>query len=150
MFSREIGLGSFLFLGKGMSKHTGEMPSNLLADVYESVVGAMFLDGGLECVKPFILKHLVPEIEQVAATTLGGNAKSLLQQVTQREYGETPRYVLLDEQGPEHNRCFKVAAEVDGQCFPAAWGRNKKEAELKAALNAIAFIHGDPLPHCAD
>jgi ribonuclease-3 len=148
--SRELNLGEFLFMGKGMHGYNGEVPSNLLADVFESLVAAIYLDGGLDVVKPFILKHLIPEIEREAGGALGGNSKSQLQQVAQREYGETPRYALLDEQGPDHNKCFKVAAEVEGLRFPAAWGRTKKEAELKAALNALAYIRDDDIPYATD
>lgn len=145
-FSLELGLGDFLFLGKGMAC-TVEMPSNLLADVFESMVAAIFLDGGWEEAKKFVMSHIQPEIERVAEQAITANSKSLLQQVSQREFGGTPRYYLLDEQGPDHDKCFKVAAEVSDHRFPPAWGRNKKEAELKAALNALAEIAGDPVPY---
>ena len=145
-FSQELGLGDFLFLGKGMHLY-GEIPSNMLADVFESLVAAIFLDGGWDAAKAFVLRFIEPEIERVAQRGGRRNSKSLLQQVAQREYGGTPRYYLLDEQGPDHDKCFKVAAEVGDHRFPPAWGRNKKEAELKAALNALAEIHGDPIPY---
>lgn len=147
--SRLLNLGDFLFLGKGMN--LGEaMPSNLLADVFESLVGAIYLDGGLDAAKEFILKYLIPEIEQVAEGEHAGNFKSLLQQVSQREFEETPQYQLLDEKGPDHSKCFKVAALIGRYHYPAAWGITKKEAEQKAAMNALAQIHGDPLPFKAD
>jgi ribonuclease III len=145
-FSQEIGLGDFLFLGKGVSAY-GEIPSNMLADVFEALVAAVFLDGGWEVAKAFVLRFIEPEIERVARDAVEANSKSQLQHVVQRLYGGTPRYYLLDEQGPDHDKCFKVAADVDGHRFPPAWGRTKKEAELKAALNALAEIEGEPLPH---
>jgi ribonuclease-3 len=148
-FSQEIGLGEFLFLGKGVSNY-GEIPSNMLADVFESMVAAIFLDGGWEEAKAFVLRFLGPEIERVAREAVGANSKSELQTVAQREYGGTPRYYLLDEQGPDHDKCFKVAAQVGDHRFPAAWGRTKKEAELKAALNALAFIREEQLPYPSD
>ena len=84
----------------------------------------------------------------MAEQAITANSKSLLQQVAQREFGGSPpRYFLLDEQGPDHDKCFKVAAEVDDHRFEPAWGRNKKDAELKAALNALAEIEGDPVPY---
>lgn len=144
-FSRLIDLGDFLFLGKGWQQN-GEMPSNMLADVFEAVVAAVFFDGGYDAAKVFILKFVDPEIERVAREALGSNSKSELQQVAQREFGATPRYVILDEQGPEHDKCFKIAAEIAGHCYEAVWGRNKKETESKAALNALAEIEGDNLP----
>ncbi len=147
--SRLMRLGDFLFLGKGMNAHT-DVPSSLLADVFESLVGAIYLDGGLEAAKPFILKYIGPEIEHVAEGAHGGNAKSLLQQVAQREFNQTPQYHLLDEKGPDHSKCFKIAAIIGRQPYPAAWGRNKKEAEQKAAMNALAAISGDPVPFEGD
>jgi ribonuclease-3 len=145
-FSQELGLGDFLFLGKGVSVY-GEIPSNMLADVFESLVAAVFLDGGWDAAKAFVLRFIEPEVERVARDAVSANSKSHLQQVVQRLYGGTPRYFLLDEQGPDHDKCFKVAADVDGHRFPPAWGRNKKEAELKAALNALAEINGEATPY---
>jgi ribonuclease-3 len=122
----------------------------LLADVYESLLAAIYLDGGLEAARAFILKYMGPEIDHLAEGAHGGNHKSLLQQVAQREFGSTPQYQLLDEKGPDHSKCFKIAAFVGRQAFPPAWGRNKKEAEQKAALNALAAINGQPVPFGGD
>jgi ribonuclease III len=145
-FSQQIGLGDYLFLGKGM-EHRGEIPQNLLADVFESLVAAIFLDGGWDEVKKFVMKFIEPEIEAVANDAINNNAKSALQQVAQKQLRGTPQYYLLDEQGPDHDKCFKVATVINGHNYPAAWGRNKKEAELKAALNALAYLQGEPLPY---
>jgi ribonuclease-3 len=147
--SRQLNLGDFLFLGKGMNTHAA-IPANLLADVFESLVAAIYLDGGLEAAREFILRYMMPEIEREAAGAQGSNFKSLLQQVAQRQFGATPRYDLLDEQGPDHHKCFKVAAMIGKRPYAAAWGRNKKEAEQKAAMNALAQINGDPVPFEAD
>ncbi len=149
--SRALNLGDYLFLGRGMhAHHQGVMPGNLLADVYESMVGAIYLDGGLDVAREFILRYVGPEIEQVAEAAHAGNFKSLLQQVAQREFNATPSYPLLDEKGPDHSKCFKVAAVIGRHYFPAAWGRTKKEAEQKAAMNALADINGDPVPYPSD
>jgi ribonuclease-3 len=148
-FSQEVGLGDFLFVGKGVNYY-GDIPANMHADVFEALVAAVFLDGGWDAAKAFVLPFLDPEIDRVARDAVGSNAKSLLQQLAQREYGDTPRYLILDEQGPDHNKCFKMAADVAGHRFPAAWGKNKKEAEHKAALNALAAIQGDDAPYPCD
>jgi ribonuclease-3 len=148
---RAINLGDFLFLGRGMHvNHHGLMPGNLLADGYESLVGAIYLDGGLEAAREFILRHVGPEIEQVAEAAHAGNFKSLLQQVAQREFNATPSYPLLDEKGPDHSKCFKVAAVIGRHHHPAAWANTKKEAEQKAAMNALAHINGDEIPYPSD
>ena len=109
--------------------------------------------GGLDGDEParsFILKHLIPEIEHVAEGAHGGNYKSLLQQVAQREFNATPQYHLLDEKGPDHSKCFKIAAVIGRHRYHAAWGRNKKEAEQKAAMNGLAEINGEPIPFETD
>jgi ribonuclease III len=147
--SRQLSLGEYLFMGKGMHFQAA-IPANLLADVYESLVGAIFLDGGLEPAKEFILKYLNPEIEQVAEAAHAGNYKSLLQQVAQKEFNATPQYHLLDEKGPDHSKCFKLSAVIGRYHYPAAWGRTKKEAEQKAAMNALAMINGEPVPFQTD
>jgi ribonuclease-3 len=148
--SRTLNLGDYLFLGKGMHAQTSMVPPSMLADAYESLVAAVYLDGGLEAARNFVLRYMGPEIEQVAESAHGGNFKSLLQQVSQREFGATPQYQLLDEKGPDHSKCFKIAAVIDRLGYPAAWGRNKKEAEQKAAMNALAAINGEPVPYEAD
>ena len=147
--SKLLNLGDYLFLGKGMHMHTA-IPASLLADVFESLVAAIYLDGGLEPAKAFILKYVGPEIEEVAEGAHGGNFKSLLQQVAQREFNATPQYMLLDEKGPDHSKCFKIAAVIGRHRYHAAWGRNKKEAEQKAAMNALAQINGEAIPYESD
>jgi ribonuclease-3 len=149
--ARLLNLGDFLFLGRGVhTHHHGTIPSNLLADGYESLIGAIFLDGGLEPAREIILRHVGPEIEQVAEAAHAGNYKSLLQQVAQREFNATPTYPLLDEKGPDHSRCFKVAAVIGNRRYAAAWAPTKKEAEQKAAMNALAEIDGTPIPNPSD
>jgi ribonuclease-3 len=147
--SKQLNLGEYLFLGKGMHVHT-PVPANMLADVYESMVAAIYLDGGLEAARAFILKGLAPEIEEVAEGAHGGNFKSLLQQVAQKEFNTTPQYVVLDEKGPDHSKCFKIGAQVGRRTYSGAWGRNKKEAEQKAAMNALAEINGEEVPFPSD
>ena len=78
------------------------------------------------------------------------NYKSNLQQVAQREFGETPTYLLLDEKGPDHSKCFKISARIGERRYAPAWGRNKKEAEQRAALNALCQLAGEPLPFESD
>jgi ribonuclease III len=147
--SRNLNLGDFLFMGKGIHVH-GAIPSNLMADVFESLVAAIYLDGGLEPAKNFILKHIASEIDEIAEAAHAGNHKSLLQQVAQRDFGETPQYELQDEKGPDHSKCFKIAAVIGKHRHCAAWGRNKKEAEQKAAMNALAEINGEQAPYPSD
>jgi ribonuclease-3 len=141
--SEALGLQEFLIVGRGVSANPS-IPPSLLADVLESLIGAIHLDGGSEAAQRFIEGMMGPEIELAATGELGVNFKSLLQQFAQREFASTPSYELLDEKGPDHRKCFKIAAQVGGARYQAAWGRNKKEAEQRAACNALAEIKGEP------
>jgi ribonuclease III len=147
--SEALGLQEFLIVGKGMSRGSS-IPSSLLADVFESLVAAIHLDGGNAAAHRFIEELLGPEIDLTVTGELGGNFKSLLQQYAQREFSITPTYQLLDEKGPDHRKCFKVAAQIGGTLYPAAWGRNKKEAEQRAACNALAELNGEPAQFLSD
>ena len=91
-----------------------------------------------------------PEVELAVSGASGNNFKSLLQQLSQKEFGTTPTYQLLDERGPDHSKCFKIAAAVGGASYAPAWGRNKKEAEQKAACNALAEMSGETAPYRDD
>jgi ribonuclease-3 len=147
--SEALGLQEFLILGKGMTT-APTVPPSLLADVFESLVAAIYLDGGDAAARQFINTYIGPEVELAAAGELGGNYKSLLQQLAQREYGSTPTYHLLDEKGPDHSKCFKMVAQVAGKRYQAAWGRNKKEAEQRAACNALSELNREAAPFPSD
>jgi ribonuclease III len=147
--SEALGLHECLFVGKGMAANR-EVPPSLLADVFEALIAAMCLDGGPDVSRQFIELHVGPEIELAVTGEAGGNYKSLLQQFAQREFGNTPVYLLLDEKGPDHAKCFKITALVGGQKYQAAWGRNKKEAEQRAACNALFELRGELAPYPSD
>jgi ribonuclease III len=147
--SGTLGLDTYLVMGKGMGLHERTPPS-VLADVFESLIGAIFLDGGIESAREFIVAHIEPEIDATVEGHGEVNYKSNLQQVAQREYGETPTYLLLDEKGPDHSKCFKITAVIGRQRYSPAWGRNKKEAEQRAALNALCQLSGEPIPFESD
>ena len=147
--SAALGLAEFLILGKGMTTNP-DVPMSVLAAVLESLVAAIFLDGGREPAQEFVERVLEPEIKLAAAGMMGRNYKSQLQQLAQREHGVTPNYRLLDERGPDHNKCFHVAAEIGGQRFAPAWGRSKKESEQRAAANALGVMTGEAIPLATD
>ena len=135
----EVGLTRLLILGNGIDARS-TLPTSLRAAVYESVIGALFLDGGLEPAKNFILRSVSHYISDCAEAENRENHKSALQQYAQRELGSTPQYETLDEQGPDHSKCFEVCVVVAGERFPSAWGPNKKEAEQEAARRALDIL----------
>ncbi len=140
-----LGLQECLFVGKGVLTNP-VVPPSLLADAFESLVAAVYLDGGMEAACRLVTEHIAPEVTLAAAEDFSGNYKSYLQQLSQREFGVTPTYQLVDEQGPDHSKCFQVAAVIGGKTFEPAWGRNKKEAEQRAACNALTELSGEPPP----
>ncbi|MFV0442435.1 MAG: ribonuclease III [Planctomycetaceae bacterium] len=147
--TQDLGLDRYLVLGRGVDSH-GRVPSSILAAVFESVVGAMYLDGGFEVARQFVLSQTQQQVQQAADSATGVNFKSLLQQLTQRTRGCTPCYRVLDEQGPDHSKCFQVAAVLGTQTFIPAWGPSKKEAEQRAAGNALAELEGESPPYASD
>ncbi|MGE3818558.1 MAG: ribonuclease III [Isosphaeraceae bacterium] len=147
--SRRLGLEEFLVLGKGMGSQE-DTPSSVLADVFESLVGAIYLDGGMDAAKEFIVRHIEAEIDATVDGQGGVNYKSQLQQVAQRQFNETPTYLLLDEKGPDHSKCFKVSAQIGRDRFVPAWGPNKKDAEQRAAMNALSQLAGEAIPFESD
>ncbi len=140
--SQQLGIEEWLILGKGMTT-SPRVPPSLLADVFESLIAGIYLDGGDRAVRRFIKRHVGPEIALAVNGKVGNNYKSLLQQLAQREHGTTPTYQLLDEKGPDHSKCFMIAAQIGGHRYPAAWGSNKKEAEQRAARNALCELTGE-------
>ncbi len=147
--SDRLGLEEFLILGKGMTTHP-TIPPSLLADVFESLLAAIYLDGGDAPSREFITNNMQPEIELAAGGDYVGNFKSMLQQLAQRDHGTTPTYPLLDEKGPDHSKCFKISAQIGRNRYHPAWGRNKKEAEQRAARNALSELDGNPVPFPCD
>ena len=146
--SVDLRLGDFLQLGKGLSDFD-RIPLSIQAAVFESIVAGLYLDGGIEVARTFLLRMIGPEIDRTVESTHGRNYKSLLQQLVQKNQRGTPFYQLLDECGPDHSKCFKIAAVVGEEAYPPAWGPNKKEAEQRAAENAWCQLQGEPPPFVA-
>jgi len=137
--SEKINLAEMLNLGKGMAGRQA-LPSSVAAAVLESIIAAIYLDGGLEPAKTFIVTQLKPYIDEAASSAHQQNFKSVLQQVSQRHFPANPTYVLLDEKGPDHAKAFEVCAKLDGRKFGAAWANSKKEAEQLAAQIALCEL----------
>lgn len=134
--SNETGLTDLLITGKGIGGR-GNMPPSLAANVYESIVAALYLDGGFEVARRYILRTMSSKIDAAVATGHQENYKAVLQQYAQKSLGATPIYDVLDEKGPDHSKCFEIGVEIAGRRFTSAWGPNKKVAEQKAALAAL-------------
>jgi ribonuclease-3 len=135
----ELGIADLLRLGKGMSNRVA-LPPSIVAAVYESVIGALYLDAGLRKARQFILKGLRKRIATVADSGHQQNFKSVLQQVAQQAMEAPPQYILLDEKGPDHSKCFEVCVNIGARRFDSCWGPTKKQAEQMAALRALVEL----------
>ncbi len=134
--AEELGLDELLRLGKGLTDR-GALPKSVLAAVYESLIGALVIDGGIEVARTFILNGLERTIELAAGSGHQYNFKSVLQQTAQEILGQQPTYLVLDEKGPDHAKCFEVCVEMGARQFNSCWGPSKKQAEQQAALTAL-------------
>lgn len=133
----EISLSNYIYLGKGESATGGRKRDSIISDVLEAVIGALYLDGGLDVAKAFVHKYILKDLEE---RQLFYDAKSSLQEFVQKNKSGVLNYVLLDVSGPEHNKEFKCAVNIDGKCWGTGKGKNKKEAEQQAALEAMIAL----------
>jgi len=129
-------LGKYTILGKGSEK-LESLNGSVAAGVLEAVIAAIYLDGGYKKVKKFIIDNFAYLIEQTAQSQHKGNYKSILQHYTQKKNNSTPHYEIVDEQGPDHNKCFESEALLGRKSLGRGWGVNKKQADQKAAHNAL-------------
>lgn len=143
--ARFMRLDECLIVGKGVIRNRS-FPRSLISDVFESIVAAVYLDGGLEKVRVLIRQWLADPVRE-AVEGQGSNFKSALQQYAQKELASTPVYRLVTEAGPDHSKTFRVSAMIGEREFVPAWGRNKKEAEQRAAANALAELEQRDIPY---
>ena len=144
----QLGLGDYLLLGRGEEKTGGRQKPSLIADTFEAVVAAVYLDGGVEAADVFIERQFRGALEDVRdGRTLGGGVadhKSRLQEWLQAHDQPLPMYVLVGTQGPDHQKVFEVEVTVGGNAVSRGEGRSKKEAEQRAASRALEVLEKDP------
>ena len=142
----QIGLDECLIVGRGVTRNRS-YPRSLVSDVFEAIVAALYLDGGYDVVCSRLKTWLNEEVEAAVRSQGSTNYKSTLQQRAQRDIACTPMYRLKKEAGPDHCKEFLISAVIDQHEYTAAWGSNKKEAEQKAAANALAEMNDEALPY---
>lgn len=138
-FSREIGLGDFLRLGKGEEKGGGRERDSILADAFEAVLAAIYLDGGLEEASRFVLRYVLPELKR-RDDEVFKDYKTALQEIIQRNPEESVTYHLIGESGPDHNKTFEVEVHLNSNVIGCGKGRSKKQAEQMAAKEALTLM----------
>jgi ribonuclease III len=144
--SQTMELGESLRLGKGEDKTGGRQKASLLADAFEAVVGALFLDLGLSAVQKYLHRlfaDLIPVSKKIETSQ---DYKTRLQEFYQKKFQKSPRYVLVKESGPDHSKVFEIRIEFNGQSLAQGSGKSKREAEQNAAKIAFAEIAEVELP----
>ncbi len=136
-FAKEINLGKYLFLGRGEDNTGGRKRASILADAFEAVIGAIYLDGGLEDVRKFVLGF----IKEAAAKQLSlRDYKTELQEIIQKNPAEHLTYVLVGESGPDHDKRFEVEVMLNSNVVGYGMGKSKKLAEQQAAKQALELM----------
>lgn len=132
--ARMIHLDEFILLGRGEKNNHGERRDSIVSDAFEAVIGAIYLDGGIERAREFVLKNVLNDIEN---KRLFYDAKTELQVLVQERFQCIPEYETLEEAGPPHNREYTVECRIDGIVYGTGKGNSKKSAQQKAAYQAI-------------
>jgi ribonuclease-3 len=133
-----LGINEYLLLSKGESKDVGRARQYILANAFEAIVGAIYLDQGYDAARDFIASQLFGKTERIVEKRLWQDAKSRFQERAQEMVGITPAYQTLKEVGPDHDRTFTVGVFLGEECVAKGEGRAKQEAEQKAAENGLA------------
>ena len=132
-----LSFNDLLRLSKGEAKDVSRARSSILADAYEAFVGALYLDQGYDTVKSFIMKTLLGKTDEIIRKGLYRDAKSFVQEKSQELYGVTPSYRVLHEEGPDHDKIFRVGIYFNDDLIAEGEGKSKQEAETGAARSAL-------------
>jgi ribonuclease-3 len=132
-----LSFNDLLRLSKGEAKDVSRARSSILADAYEAFVGALYLDQGYASVENFITKTLLGKTEEIIRKGLYKDAKSFIQEKAQELHGVTPSYRVLHEEGPDHDKIFRIGIYFNDECIAEGEGKSKQEAETSSARNAL-------------
>jgi ribonuclease III len=135
--SKELQLERYLLLGKGELQNGGMKKSSILANAYEALVGAIYMDSGFPQTLEIISRHFESYLQSETAFPHFDDHKSLLQEYSQGTLGLSPQYRVVQESGPDHDKRFQASAIIGGEVKGLGWGKSKKEAEQEAAKNAL-------------
>jgi ribonuclease III len=138
--SKDIGLNKYILLGIGEIKQNGSEKKSILANVFEAVLGAIYLDGGLKAARTFVDLCYVDVLMDMSFSESLKDYKSSLQEFTQKNYNQRPVYPLLDSYGPDHDKRFIIGVEFQGKIIAESTGKSKKDAEQNAAKKALEYL----------
>lgn len=140
--ARKLKLRQFIVVGKGITMKRS-IPSSLVANAVEALIGAIYLDSGFRAARRFTLEHVEPMVERVMKKRTTANFKSQLQNFVQKKFGATPHYRLITENGPDHKKIFELTAVVCDRTFPVGTGKTKKIASQQAARKALRILQDE-------
>lgn len=139
LYIHQLDIESFILLGKGEQMNDGRGRESILADLFEAIVGAIFLDGGIEAARRFLFQNFSYQINNIMKRP-DHNWKALLQDYAQKNYQQPPHYVVIEESGPDHSKTFVISVQVNNQEIGRGEGSSKKEAQVAAAEQAMKKI----------
>ena len=139
-FAREIELGKFLFLGKGEQQNGGRERPSILADAFEALLAAIYLDGGMEVARNHVMRFVKDEIKNHTVEEAFHDYKTQLQEIIQKNPGEELSYILVAEEGPDHDKNFTVEVRLNSNVIGQGSGHSKKQAEQSAAKKALELM----------
>lgn len=139
-FSRELAIGEYLKLGKGENKNGGRERDSILADAFEAVLAAIYIDGGMYAAKNHIMNTVLRDLEHHSDEDTFKDYKTTLQEIIQRNPEESVTYILVDESGPDHDKKFTVAVKLNSNIIGQGSGKSKKQAEQMAAKQALKLM----------
>ncbi len=140
--ANEIRLGDYIYLSVAEERNKGRTKASILSDAFEAIMGAVYLESGIEVLKPIILKLLETSYEQINLDVLFSDFKTALQEITQAEFGSIPEYKLEGSYGPDHLKEFEVSIWIDGKNYGKANGKSKKLAQQAVAKIALDILKG--------
>ncbi len=138
--AKEIGLDKAIYLSKGEAKDSDRAKETILANAFESLIGAIYLDKGYEISAKFIVENVLKFVPEIVEKKLYKDPKSLLQEIIQEKLKITPTYEVIGETGPDHNKIFEVGVYFEGQFAGQGKGFSKQEAEIDAAKDALSKL----------
>lgn len=139
-FSKQLGVDQYLLFGKSEILDGGAKKTSILANAFEAVIGAIYMDSGYDQALSFVQTHLGPYLGLEDFNLVSNDYKSLLQKYVQKTFGITPRYAVLNESGPEHEKQFQASVWIGDEIKGMGWGSSKKMAEQEAARKALSNL----------
>ena len=138
--AKKLGVGESLLLSRGEEDTGGRTKDYLLANTFEAIIGAIYIDQGYEKCKEFVYTHLIPKLNDIIKNRSDIDNKTRIQEITQARYKVTPVYEVINEEGPDHNKKFTIVVKINNKVIGKGVGKSKQKAQEQAALSGIKYL----------